>query len=358
MLWAWMMSFAIPFPFLALRAEAVYRRLVSLSGYPIRAGRLPFVSVIVPARNEEANLEVLLPSLFAQHYPGDREILVIDDGSEDRTAEVAAAHGAKTIRAGELPEGWYGKPRACHTGAQAAAGEWLLFTDADTQHLENGLARAMSYALDQNLDGLSLFLKEKMFGLSDRLALMAGFAGLFAGSLPDRPIMNGQFILIRKDVYHQVGGFEAVRQEAIEDFALAHNLRQDGYRAPILLGYSAAEVRMYRDFDHLWQGLARLGSGALKWSGPGSGLTAFFITGAVIPLVAVPLFVFAGMPAEWLWISWLIVTGAFLPWARRSGNALYALLAPFGALIIQFAAIFGLINTIFGRGISWKGRKV
>ena len=358
MLWAWMMSFGIAFPLLAVRAESAFRAMKSLPTTRVPPGSLPAVSIIVPARNEAANLAHLLPSLQAQRYPGKIELIVVDDGSTDGTAAVAAGHGVRVLSAGPLPPGWYGKPHACHIGAQAAEGEWLLFTDADTVHFESGLAQTVSYSMEQGLDALSLLLKQNTFGLPDAVTLMTGFAGLFAGMNSRHPILNGQFILIRKAVYEEIGGFAAVRQEALEDLALANLLHEHGLTAPVLHGNSAAEVRMYTSIAHLMQGLSRVGSGALKWSGPGSGLTVLFITGAMLPLVGVPLALYGGMPFGWLALSWVSVVTAFLPWASRLGKPQYALLAPFGALLVEMSVLSGLINTFLGRGISWKGRKV
>lgn len=358
MLWPWLMAFGIPFPLLALRAEKYYRRMPVLPAETGHSGTLPALTVIVPARNEAKNLPVLLPSLLSQQYPGELEILVVDDHSDDGTGEIARAHGVPVLKAPELPQGWLGKPHACHTGALAARGEWLLFTDADTQHDQDGLRRSVEYALDHGLDGLSLLLREQTFGLLDKTALMTAFAALFAGFRTGQPMLNGQFILLRTDVYREVGGFAAVRSEPIEDLALAHLLQKAGRSAPILIGYDAGQVRMYGGPQHLWQGLKRLGAGSLKWSGPGGWLTALFITGALLPLVGILFVLWLEMPPAWLALSWAVVVLAFLPWAVRSGHWLYAALAPFGALTVQLAALTGLTRSTLGLGIPWKGRNV
>jgi len=104
---------------LGLRAERLYQNLPRISSIDIPQ-YLPSLSIIIPARNEEANLSVLLPSLCSLRYPGPLEILVVDDQSTDQTAAVAQAHGAGLLRLDHLPSGWLGKPFACHQGAQAA----------------------------------------------------------------------------------------------------------------------------------------------------------------------------------------------------------------------------------------------
>ena len=122
----------------------------------------------------------------ALRYPGQYELIVVDDNSTDDTAAVAAAWGARVVSPRHLPPGWKGKPHACHQGALAAGGEWLLFTDADTIHPPDGAGtRSGLRHARQGLDGLSLFLKQECRNLVDRLALTTAFAGLFAG-LPRR----------------------------------------------------------------------------------------------------------------------------------------------------------------------------
>ncbi|MCB9419139.1 MAG: glycosyltransferase family 2 protein [Ardenticatenaceae bacterium] len=142
---------------------------------------LPSVSIIVPARNEAANLPRLLPSLGRLEYPGPVEMIVVDDNSVDETAVMTQNAGVKLIQLDHLPEGWLGKPHACHHGAAEASGDWLLFTDADTEHTPDGLARAMQYALDHELDGLTFHLGHITNGWLDSVTLLAAFAGLFAG---------------------------------------------------------------------------------------------------------------------------------------------------------------------------------
>ncbi len=358
MLWFWVLSFSFPFPILAFRAERFYRSLSALEIVESISEPLPAVTVIVPARNEEENLKHLIPSLIGLSYPGGFEIIIVDDDSSDRTAEIAESYGVRIVRAGKLPPGWHGKPHACHTGAVNAAGDWLLFTDADTVHRKGSLSSAVRFAWLHNLDGLSLLLGEKTFGLIDKLSLMTAYAALFAGLRAGQPVLNGQYILIRKDAYFRSGGFATVRAESVEDLAFAHLLHNQGLNLPILLGQSAGDVHMYANSAHLWRGLSRLGSSAIKWSGPGGWLTALFITGAMTPLIAIPFYFFGELPARWLIASWSVVTLFFIPWAQRSGGARFAFLAPFGALIVQLAAVSGLVRTALGRGVPWKGREV
>ena len=319
---------------------------------------LPSLSIVVPARNEEANLARLLPSLAGLRYPGPIETILVDDGSTDGTAARAREAGVRVLTAGPRPPGWLGKPHACQQGALAAAGDWLLFTDADTVHEPDGPARAVAHALAEELDGLSLFLRQDNASALDRLALMAAFAGLFAGRPDPRRLLNGQYVLLRREAYERCGGFAAVRQEMMEDLALGRRLAELGLRVPMMRGDDAASVRMYPDASSLWLGMCRLGSGSLRFSGPRALLSALFVTAAAWPAVLLPLALLRRRSALRTALLWGAVSLGFLPWARRFGGARWALLAPFGALFVQAAGSWGLLRRALGRGVIWKKRRV
>lgn len=376
MWWYILIPPALIFPLLAYRAEKMYRVIPQLKSQPrfvvgtsvpafgaeapttneMPSIQYPSLSIIIPARNEETNLQRLLPSLKVLNYPCPVEVLVVDDNSTDETARVAQTLGARVIDAGELPPGWLGKPHACHRGAEQATGDWLLFTDADTVHTPDGVRTAVGYALALGLDGVSPFLQQETFG-ADRVILMAAFAGLYAGMQAEHPALNGQYILLRREAYFQSGGFAAVKGEPLEDLALAHLLKKTGFRVPLVRGEAVGQVRMYDDLRHVWQGMVRLGAGSLKWSGIGAVWTALYITGALIPLLAIPAGI-SGMPWGWVIGMWILIIALLLPWASRFGAWQLAFVAPFGALFVQLAAVSGLAGKVLGRGVRWKGREV
>ena len=236
-------------PPLGYYAERMYQSLPPLSSQCVEktpqrgvSTELPSLSIIVPARNEAENLQHLLPSLNGLRYEGKLEVIVVDDNSEDETAVIAQQHHARVIRLTELPPGWMGKPHAMCHGAAAARGTWLLFTDADTIHAPNGPADSIRYAVAHNLDGLSLFLEQECRGLSDRLALMAAFAGLFTSWKRNSAYLNGQYVLIRREVYEESGGVTAVRHESLEDVALGHHLQRYGFPGPGCTGDEAVAI--------------------------------------------------------------------------------------------------------------------
>ncbi len=352
---------ALPF---GLRAEQRYRRMPVLPAGSVAAARsslgaLPSLTIVIPARNEADNLPVLLASLAKLRYPGERQVLVVDDHSQDRTAEIAREYGVGVLQLTQgLPPGWMGKPHALHQGALASQTEWLLFTDADTIHTPDGAARSVECAVQSGLDGLSLFLRQVPQDWSDRLALSAAYAGLFAGENPANALLNGQFILLKRSVYLESGGFSTVCREPLEDVALGNHLARLGYRVPVMLGEDAAAVRMYRGPRQMFNGLSRLAFGSLEWQSGWAAVTALFITALMSPLIVLVGVLSGQLRMRWLPITWATSVVSLLPWARRFDLGGLAVLAPVGALIVQAAGIAGFAMRLLGRGISWKGRRV
>lgn len=345
---------AIP---LSIRADKFFNAMPRLPK-SVYLERLPSLSIIIPARNEQDNLPKLLNSLQNTRYPGDCEIIVVDDNSIDRTASIASTYKVKLIRLKSLTPDCLGKPNACHHGAREAQGEWLLFTDADTVHVPDGPALAVSYALQNHLDGLSLFLGQEFKSWLDRTSLMTAYAGLFAGEDPERVMLNGQYILLHKEAYWRSGGFGSVCNQPLEDLALAKQLRSNGYKVPMMLGYHAAQVQMYNHPRQVWHGLTRLGTGTIRWLGAWSLLTALFITALMSPLIVL-VGIFRGeLDRLWLPATWAAAVISMIPWAKRFGSGRWAILAPVGAFIVMLASIWGLIVRLLGGKLTWKGRKV
>jgi glycosyltransferase involved in cell wall biosynthesis len=231
---------------------------------PVEADRPrdPVVSVIIPARNEEASLGHCLASLTAQSGI-DFEIIVVNDNSTDRTRAIAKSYPlVDLIDAGPLPPGWNGKCRAVHLGYQAARGRWLLFTDADTVHRHGSLRRAVHEARTHKADMLSFSPKQEVHGPFERSVMPIVFAELRRQYPPqlvsdptsDVVAANGQYILIRREAYEAVGGHAAVRNSMLEDVDLARLVKRSGRTIRFRYGRDAVKTRMYRSFRQLWEG--------------------------------------------------------------------------------------------------------
>jgi len=223
------------------------------------------VSVIVPARNEEANIERAVRSLAAQAGRG--EILVVDDQSQDRTGEILAKlqgeiAGLRVLRIESLPPGWLGKNYALATAAEQARGDWLLFTDADVEHRPGSLAALLARAEGEGADLLSVSPGQEMPTWWEKAVIplvyvyLARLFGFEEVSDPRSPAAaaNGQYILIRREAYARAGGHQAVRAEIIEDVELARRVKTSGGRLLFLRGAEWVRTRMYASFGALWRG--------------------------------------------------------------------------------------------------------
>jgi cellulose synthase/poly-beta-1,6-N-acetylglucosamine synthase-like glycosyltransferase len=223
------------------------------------------VSAIVPARDEEANIAACVESLAGQ--PEIAEILVVNDQSTDQTAAVVMELAAsipklRLLEAKELPSGWVGKNNAVWLGAQAAQSEWLLFTDADAVHLENSSARALSIALQENAVMVSFSPEQVMEKWFEKALIPYVYCRLGSkftfGEINDPRMTaaaaNGQFLLIRKDVYQSIGGHANVAGDVLEDVALAKKVKGAGCRIWFGSGKGIVRVRMYRTFGAMWEG--------------------------------------------------------------------------------------------------------
>src|SRR5579863_6065340 len=235
----------------------------------------PVVSVIIPARNEEACLGGCLESLVAQTGVA-FEIVVVDDHSTDRTREIATSFpNVRVTEAGPLPGGWTGKNNAVTTGARQARGQWLLFTDADTIHLPGSLARALAEAEQNGTEMLSYSPEQIAASFWEMAVLPVVFAELARQYPPSKvsdpnsalAAANGQYILIRRDAYYAVGGHAAIAADILEDVALARAVKTSGRKIRFRYAADAVRTRMYRNYAQLRDGWTK--NLALLFPNPG-----------------------------------------------------------------------------------------
>jgi chlorobactene glucosyltransferase len=358
---------------------------------PQQAPDLPLVSIIVPARNEALNIQRCLESLAAQRYPT-FEILVVDDRSEDETAERARgvppgnAREIRVIEGEALPEGWFGKPWACLKGAREAKGGLLLFTDADTWHGPDLLARCVAGLREDDAQALSPVGRQEMESFGERVIQPHMFALLgLRYPMIRRPIepprwldaiLSGQYLLVTREAYEGIGGHEAVKGEVVEDLRLAQELVRAGGRITLRGAGDDLSTRMYRslgDAVNGWtknvaigarQAGGRLGALAIPgmaafllvvWIVPPLVLVAALVSVSVptaalpeVPGAAPPLLVWAAGATG---ISLLLWAGAY---RRLAAPIHYAPLYPLGAVV---AIWIGIRSWLRGsRKIVWKGR--
>ncbi len=259
-----------------LIGRAVRQRNV-LAGVPERAwdpdAAAPKVAVIVPARNEAPNIGPCVESLSAQQYPADRlAIIVVDDDSSDETSAIVVAlaqhdERIRLLHAPPLPPGWKGKVSACCTGAAAvpADAQWLCFLDADMRARPRAIASAVESASSRKLDLLTLAPRHELGSFAERLMLPCGlyllgfYQDLERIQAPDSDevVATGQFMLLRRTAYDDVGGHAAVCDAICEDVELALRMKRRGHRVLLMDGNLLLSTRMYTGWSTLWPGFAK-----------------------------------------------------------------------------------------------------
>jgi hypothetical protein len=233
------------------------------------AANAPRVSIIVTALNEEQTIEPALCSLLALQY-AHFEVIAINDRSTDGTGGVlnqlqTQYPQLKVIHIASLPAGWLGKCHALHQGAQAASGEYLLFTDADVHFEPTTLSRAIQYCTDQKLDHLTLVFGLIANSLVLRLLLVSLGIGLFARYQPWNAAKAkskayfgvGGFNLVKRAVYDACGGHEPLKLEILDDLALGKTIKARGFKQAVLYGDELVALEWYPSVSALFKGLEK-----------------------------------------------------------------------------------------------------
>lgn len=320
----------------------------------------PQVSVIIPARNEEASLGTCLQSL-TQQSDISFEIIVVNDHSTDRTQEIAESFpGVRVLDAGPLPAGWTGKNNAVATGARDARCPWLLFTDADTLHLPGSLSRALLEAQQRGADMLSYSPEQIAVTFWEMAVLPVVFAELALQyppskvSDPNSPAAaaNGQYILIKREAYEAIGGHAAVASSILEDVALARAVKASGSKIRFRYAPDAVRTRMYRNFRQLREGWTK--NLALLFPNPGWLAASTFSTWFLVPLISLLANTIA---SHWWNLAGALVFASLVARLDRSNFpvAMRILAALFG--LPMFAYLLLRSKRAHSQGnVSWKGR--
>ena len=324
------------------------------------AERSESVTVLIPVRNEEENIADLVLSLQAQQFINKPEIIFINDSSTDDTADKlqeAQDGGAqiKVINAPELPDSWLGKPWALQQGYLQAKGEIVVTLDADVRLTSTAIAQAIAMLGDRSF--ISPYPRQIARTFSERL-IQPLLQWSWMSTVPLRiaeksartslAVANGQFFMVRKSALDQIGGFNAIAAEVLDDMELARALIKSGALGGVADGSTLAQTRMYKNFFEI-----KAGYGKSLWkafgsqSGSAAAIAFLFITG-IAPVIAW----FAGHPLGFFAYQFIVITRA-LSAARARGRILDSILHPVSCAVL----IYLIIYSWRARGVvAWKGR--
>jgi chlorobactene glucosyltransferase len=359
----------------------------------------PLISVCVPARNEERNIRACVRSILSQDYPN-FEVIVLDDRSNDGTPEIlqnlqiesggslwpkgmpSSVNGRtaslQIIHGAELPGGWAGKPHALFQAASVARGTWLCFVDADTFLAPSALSSCYGKASETGADMFTIMTHQILGSFWEKVIMPIVMTALSVGFAPRKvndpsskdAIANGQFILIKRSVYDAIGGHASVKDQIVEDKAIAEQVKWNGYRLIVANGYAVARTRMYTSLREMWEGWTK--NIYLGLSDRPS-LTVLGAVGAFLALVAaliLPLWPLLGLflySQGGGWFALAVILESLLLWgiviyARAevsTGMGIspgYAFTLPLGAGIFAAMMFTSTWKVLSGRGVTWKGR--
>ena len=357
----------------------LYRILITLKRFPPPKRlqpefqeELPSVSILIPARNEERNIKRCIESLLALDYPH-YEIVAIDDRSTDNTASILRGLEQQTsllkvVTVEESQPGWSGKNYALHVGMDHAKGTWFLFSDADTEHYPLSLRLGIQEAREHAVGFLSFFSKLECRGFWDALIqpMASGLVTLWYPmekvNAPSLPVAfaNGQYLLMRRDAYRDIGGHLTVKACLMEDVALAEEAKRRGIPIRIAIGTHVLKTRMYCGFKESWNGWKR--NSMLLTHRRASALIRSALGLAWIGIF--PFFAFAGAlmveaPAGTRLLAGLaFCVSAAVGWifSILSRQPQWPpLLVPLSSLVVLSILLNAAWDILAGRQTSWRG---
>ena len=333
----------------------------------------PFVSVCVPARDEERGVRACLKSLLEQDYP-EFEVIVVNDHSTDHTGELIHELAGKNSRlilldGEDLPKGWLGKPFALHQAFQKAKGEILLFTDADPVFEPNALRTAVFTMQERKLDALTLMPKAEFGSFWERAVQPTIFG--FIGSLTRFGKVNSQdqksamgfgaFLMFKRSAYEAIGGHEGGKADVLEDVLIAKRLKKAGFKLLVADAKCLFSIRMYYGLREIWIGWRKNMFMAMKRSV----FRTFYYIFMVLVFVLTPYMIFGwnvvvGSGLLWIGISLFgvtMVSAATIKTCDELGLArINACLFPIGAVVMAAIMINSMIQVLVFSRTEWRGR--
>jgi len=365
---------------LTARGLTRQRSLAPSSNLRLTESDAPLVSILVPARNEEHRvLEACIRSILAQDY-GNFEVIAVDDRSTDQTGAILERLAKRddrlrVIEGEELPGGWLGKPYAMQQAMNYARGEWILATDADMIFEPSALRTALDHALDNNGDALTLiplfeavsFWERVMIPTWEWVFLMFAIFYRIDDPKSDRAVGLGGFFLMRRTVLDRVGGYEALKDEVMEDARLAERIKRSGAGFLVEPAPALIRTRMYKTFREMWECSTKNWFSGVNFSFPFAMLcvVSMYLVAVVPPLIALAALVAIAsgtdlsallVPATLSWLLQMLVMAIII--RRSEVSVAYALTVPLGLGLLYAMLFDSSVRITMGTGVTWKGRKI
>jgi len=339
------------------------------------SGRVPRVTIVVPARNEADHIEAALVSLLQLDYL-DYEVIAVDDRSEDATGAIldrletewrqraeASHHQLTVLHVTELPPGWLGKTHAMWQAGKRATGDWILFTDADVVFRADALRRALVYAERERADHLVLFPTMVMKSVGERM-MIAFFQSQFVFAHRPWKVADpksrdstgvGAFNLVRRGVYERIGTYEHLRLAVLDDMMLGESVKRAGYQQRVVFGRDLIKLRWIFGAAGMVRNLTKNFFAIFQYN------TVFAVL-AVSGMLAVNLGPFAGVWMARGWarsgflVSLITLALIYAGMSRRSDiSPLYVLLHPIATLLFGYAIARSVVLTLRRGGVVWRG---
>jgi hypothetical protein len=358
-----------------LRNYGLYLPLPGVSESPaamVSAGQGPMISVLIPARNEEGNIGAALQAILASRY-FDFQVIVGDDNSDDRTAEIVRRFSRRDPRVRLLPvaplvKGWSGKQHACHCLASAATGSLLCFVDADVRLAPDALGKISECMRASNAALISGVPRQQTGSWLERL-LLPLIHFVLLGYLPlDRMRANtnpayaagcGQLMIARQDAYRRVGGHAAIRASLHDGIKLPAAFRRAGCMTDLFDATPLASVRMYRNAREVWDGLGKNATEGMASPTRLPVFTLLLLGGQVLPALVMGM----ALSRHELWSALLAAIAMLLSYLPRVMSlrrfqqpVVSAIVHPVGILVLLIIQWAALGKLVLGRSATWKGR--
>ena len=333
----------------------------------------PYISVCIPARNEERDIKNCVESLLNQDYPN-FEVIVVDDNSNDNTAKIVCSMTEQYpnlifVAGAQLAPGWTGKPYALHQAYQRSRGQYLLFTDADLRYQPHALKTAIHTMICKDIDLLTL-MPAAVFGSFWERVVQPVIFGFIAALTNFRKVNSeshqsamgfGAFLLFKKEAYQKIGGHLSVANEVLEDVMIAKKAKLNGLSILVADGKNLFSIRMYHSMKEIWMGWRKNIFLAMKSSiFRASYYMVMVLCFLLTPYIVVICNLWVGVGSVWVGVSLLglglsLAAGLGLchELGLKSKNVFFF---PLGAIVMVAIMFNSMVHTLLLRRTEWRGR--